>query len=64
MLILTRHAGEKLCIGDNVTVTILEINGTQVRVGVNAPINVAVHREEIFMKIQSEKKTSRSVSRV
>jgi len=51
MLILTRRVGETLMIGDSVTVTVLGVKGNQVRVGINAPKDVAVHREEIFQKI-------------
>jgi len=51
MLILTRRVGETLMIGDAVTVTVLGVKGNQVRVGINAPKDVAVHREEIFQKI-------------
>jgi carbon storage regulator len=58
MLILTRRIGEKLIIGDDVTVTILAVKGNQIRVGIDAPLEVKVHREEIYQKIQSEKKTS------
>ena len=54
MLILTRRVGETLMIGDNVTVTVLGVKGNQVRVGVNAPKDVAVHREEIYERIQKE----------
>lgn len=54
MLILTRRVGESLVIGDDVVVTILGVKGNQVRVGVNAPVNVAVHREEIYERIQQE----------
>ena len=56
MLILTRRVGETLVIGDDVRVTVLGVRGNQVRVGVNAPKDVAVHREEIYQRIQSEKK--------
>ena len=55
MLILTRRVGETLMIGDEVTVTFLRVKGNQVRIGVNAPKEVSVHREEIYMRIQSEK---------
>ena len=54
MLILTRRVGETVVIGDDVTVTVLGVKGNQVRVGVNAPKEIAVHREEIFERIKRE----------
>ena len=55
MLILTRRVGETLMVGDDVTVTVLGVKGNQVRIGVNALKEVAVHREEIYQRIQREK---------
>jgi carbon storage regulator len=54
MLILTRRVGETLMVGDEVTVTVLGVKGNQVRIGVNAPRDVAVHREEIYDRIKDE----------
>ncbi len=54
MLILTRRVGETLMIGDQVSVTVLGVKGNQVRIGINAPKDVAVHREEIFQRIKRE----------
>ncbi len=58
MLILTRRVGESLMVGDEIIVTVLGIKGNQVRLGVNAPKEVAVHREEIYQRIQREKSQS------
>lgn len=60
MLILTRRVGETLKIGDEVEVSVLGVRGNQVRIGVEAPKNVAVHREEIYKRIQDKKNASAS----
>jgi carbon storage regulator len=55
MLVLSRRIGEALMIGDDITITILGINGNQVRIGTDAPKEISVHREEIYNKINREK---------
>ncbi len=55
MLILTRRAGETVMVGSDVTITVLGVKGNQVRIGINAPKDIAVHREEIYERIQNEK---------
>ena len=58
MLILNRRPYETLVIGDNITITLLGMQGNQARIGINAPKNVSVHREEIYLRIQQENKAT------
>jgi len=58
MLILTRRVGETLMVGDDVTITVLGVKGNQVRIGINAPKDVPVHREEIYLRIKDEEQQS------
>ena len=62
MLILTRRVGETIIIGEDVAVTVLGVQGNQVRVGVNAPKEVSVHREEIYERIQQEKQAGKAAN--
>ena len=58
MLILTRRVGETVMIGDHITCTVLGVKGNQVRLGIDAPKDVAVHREEVYVRIQHEESTA------
>lgn len=62
MLILTRRVGEKLIIGEDVTVTILSLKGNQIRIGIDAPREIKVHREEVYERIRKERETLSVVS--
>ncbi|PHS70190.1 MAG: carbon storage regulator [Cycloclasticus sp.] len=61
MLILTRKVGESLIIGDDVSIIVLGVKGNQVRIGVDAPKSISVHREEIYNKIQAEKNSEGNI---
>jgi len=61
MLILTRRVGESLIIGDDIVINILGVKGNQIRIGVNAPKEISVHREEIYNRIQAEKVDDKNI---
>lgn len=63
MLILTRKVGEAVAIGDDIQISVVEIKGTQVKLGIQAPKNIEVHREEIYQKIQEENRRAALVSK-
>jgi carbon storage regulator len=62
MLILTRKLGERIAVGDDITITFLEIKGKQVKVGIEAPKNISIHRQEIYERIRKENLNSSEVS--
>lgn len=64
MLILTRRTGESVMIGDDINVTVLGVKGNQVRLGVNAPRDVGVHREEVYQKINSAQELDQATTQV
>ena len=61
MLVLTRRAGQSIVIGHDITVTVLDVRGDQVRLGINAPRTVDVHREEVFLELQRANRSAASV---
>ena len=63
MLILTRRTNETLMIGDDIKITVLNVKGNQVRIGIDAPNNIAVHREEIYERIQNEQEGNKKVNK-
>lgn len=64
MLVLTRKKDQTIVINDNVEITVLDIQGDQVRIGINAPRSVSVHRKEVFLEIQQENKKASEVGNV
>jgi carbon storage regulator len=64
MLVLTRKKDQSIVINDNIEITVLDIQGDQVRIGINAPRSVSIHRKEVYMEIQQENKTASQVGNV
>jgi carbon storage regulator len=64
VLVLTRKKNESIVIGDNIEITVVDIQGDQVRIGINAPKNVSIHRKEIYLEIQSENKKAADVKKI
>lgn len=64
MLVLSRQDGESVCIGEDVTVTVLGVHGNQVRIGIDAPRDVEVHRKEIYLRLQGEKRRAANVEKL
>lgn len=64
MLVLTRKKNESIVVGDNIEITVVDIQGDQVRIGINAPKNVSIHRKEIYLEIQSENKKAADVKKI
>lgn len=62
MLALTRKVGESIVIGDNVEITVISVNGDQIKLGIDAPRSVSIHRKEIYLQIQDENKAAASTS--
>ena len=62
MLILTRKSGESITIGDDVKITVIEVKGKQVRIGIDAPRNYVIHREEVYIRIQEENKKAAEIT--
>ena len=64
MLVLTRKRNESIVVGDNIEITVVDIQGDQVRIGINAPKSVSIHRKEIYLEIQAENKKAADVKKV
>ena len=64
MLVLTRKKNESIVVGDNIEITVVDIQGDQVRIGINAPKSVSIHRKEIYLEIQAENKKAADVKKV